>query len=110
MSRTEYYDAFEQPLYTVNYSADLRILDFVQSGSGYSYSLPSETNIPQQRPESSVTENHNDIIRYVQDYDENGLLTQRLFKRDNRGSSGGTPVRNAFSLRDRPGGADHGRL
>ena len=98
LSRTEYYDAFEQPLYTVNYSADLRILDFVQSGSGYSYSLPSETNIPQQRPESSVTENHNDIIRYVQDYDENGLMTQRLFKRDNRGSSGGTPVRNGDGI------------
>ena len=94
LSRTEYYDAFEQPLYTVNYSADLRILDFVQSGSGYSYSLISGSDFPKLRPERSVTENHNDIIRYVQDYDENGFMTQRLFKRDNRGSSGGTPVRN----------------
>ena len=94
LSRTEYYDAYDQPLYTVNYSADLRILDFVQSGSGYSYSLTSETDPSLQRPERSVTENHNDIIRYVQDYDENGMMIRRFFKRDNRGSSGGTPVRN----------------
>ena len=74
LSRAEYYDTYEQPLYTVNYSADLRILDFVQSGSGYSYSLISNTDIAQPRPERSVTEKHNDIIRYVQDYDENGFI------------------------------------
>ena len=98
LSRAEYYDTYEQPLYTVNYSADLRILDFVQSGSGYSYSLISNTDIAQPRPERSVTEKHNDIIRYVQDYDENGFMIQRLFKRDNRGSSGGTPVRNSDGI------------
>ena len=98
LSRVEYYDAYDQPLYTVNYSADLRILDFVQSGSGYSYSLISETDFPLLRPERSVTEKHNDIIRYVQDYDESGRMIRRLFKRDNRGSSGGTPVRNSSGI------------
>ncbi len=98
LSRAEYFDTFEQPLYTVNYSADLRILDFVQSGSGYSYSLISQTDISQPRPERSVTEKHNDIIRYIQDYDGNGMMIQRLFKRDNRGSSGGTPVRNSDGI------------
>lgn len=43
---------------------------------------------------TSDDDNRGDVIRYIQSYDDNGYLIRRMFKRDNRGSSGGTATRD----------------
>lgn len=39
-------------------------------------------------------EDRSDVIRYIQAYDDNGYRIRRIFDRDNRGNSGGTPIRD----------------
>lgn len=96
VTRVACYDAFGQQLYEKHYSADLGAVDFVQSGNGSaSFSLGTDLLSSQAEVGSgSVGENRGDVIRYVQTYDGDGCLIRRMFKRDNRGSSGGTPARD----------------
>lgn len=90
------YDACGQQLYAKHYSADLSAVDFVQFGnSSASFSLGTDLLASQAEVGADdVSENRSDVIRYIQTYDDDGYLIRRMFKRDNRGSSGGTPTRD----------------
>ena len=97
VTRKEYYDMYRRPAYTIEYSGNLRILDFVSYESGYSFALSSDA-FTALLPEESLLE-HSDVIRYICTYDEEtGLETGRVYKRDNRGSSGGTSVADASGV------------
>ena len=94
VSRLEFYDLYRRPLFTLEYSANLRTADFVYLDSGNAYSLTSDLSAV-LTPENS-TLSHTDIIRYVSVFDEEtGFETERMFKRDNRGTDGGTPAADA---------------
>lgn len=89
-------DIYGQELYEKHYSADLRAVDFVQSGDN-STSFSLGTNLLSSQAAVGAygsNDNRGDVIRYIQTYDDNGRLIRRMFKRDNRGSSGGTPTRD----------------
>lgn len=93
VTRVAYYDIYGQELYEKHYSADLSAVDFVQSGnSGTSFSLRAD--LLSSQAFVSGSQSRGDVIRYFQTYDDNGYLVQRMFKRDNRGNSGGTPTRD----------------
>lgn len=96
VTRVAYYDACGQMLYEKHYSADLLAVDFVQSKrSSMSFSLSANLLTSQAAVGTSlVGERRSDVIRYIQTYDDNGWLVRRMFKRDNRGSSGGTPTQD----------------
>lgn len=96
VTRVAYYDLYGHELYEKHYSADLSAVDFVQSGnSGASFSLGTDMLSSQAAVGAGGTiEDRSDVIRYIQTYDDNGYLIRRMFKRDNRGSSGGTPTRD----------------
>ncbi len=91
------YDVYGREQYEKHYSADLTAVDFVQSGnSGASFSLGTDLLSSQANVGiSNMIEDRGDAIRYIQTYDEDGYLVQRMFKRDNRGSSGGTPTQDS---------------
>lgn len=96
VTRVVYYDLYGQELYEKHYSADLSAVDFVQSGnSSASFSLGTDMLSSQAAVGAGGRiEDRSDVIRYIQTYDNNGYLIRRMFKRDNRGSSGGTPTRD----------------
>ena len=97
VSRKECFDLYRRPLYTLQYSGSLRIADFVSYESGNAVSLSSDSGSVLM-PEDSLKE-HTDIIRYVCSYDpDTGLETGRVYKRDNRGSDGGTSVADASGV------------
>lgn len=93
VTRVAYYDIYDQKLYEKHYSGDLRALDFVQSEQN-STSFSLGTDLLSSQAFVGGSQSRGDVIRYIQTYDENGYLTKRMFKRDNRGSSGGTPTRD----------------
>lgn len=94
LSRVECYDSHGRLQFGMQFSADLRIVDFIQAENGYSFTLGAGVSSVYLTPENSATASRSDIIRYVQDYDENGHILLRMYKRDNRGSNGGTPVQD----------------
>ena len=89
------YDEHHMLLYKKQYSSDLSAVDFVSEGNG-AYTLDSDQlSYSENDPSQIDAFEGSSIIRYVQTYDDQGRLLTRLFKRDNRGLSGGTPIQDA---------------
>ncbi len=85
----EYYDLYRRKVYKKRYSQNMQAVDFYCGDADMSYALPSDTyayyDEDKYHAESSASQSRGSIRRITLEYDDNGYVVKKRFRRDNYG-------------------------